>query len=349
MFFKTSLLSTPDKLLIQATKVLKKEGQEFSRTLPSGTTVKYIRGENTNARGFGEKYCLYKEVTKPDGFRTVTNAHVIRDDVFVNEVFFIEPNGWCPDVMYYNKYFNIRQPGITNYYTIGQPNGIDRRPDILKNLLRKKVRPFNEASEYRSDKAWEMHCRICYESDPKGFAQYKKYSDCGYTDEEYNYHTFSKDYKGSKTSGSSRKTQSESNQQRTREYEQSQRGNNSGGSQGSSYSHGSRYSEGSGSSQGSRFSGSTSSSTGKITKEQFVNYMSDQFSHLKSKAEVDPKTLKGAEIRNLAKLFGIDETSMRNFDKATKRKLILKYHPDTNNGDDMSIKIFQIVNKLKAA
>jgi len=343
MNFKTSLLSTPDKLLVQATKVLKKEGQEFSRTLPSGTTVKYIRGENTEARGFGEKYCLYKEVTKPDGFRTVTNAHVIRDDVFVNEVFFIEPNGWAPsDALYYNKYFYMRQPGITNNYTIGQPNGIYRRPDILKNLLRKKVQPFNEASEYRSDKAWKMHCRKCYESDPKSFAQYKKYSNCGYTDEEYNYHTFSKDYKGSRTSDSSRKTQSGNNQQRKREYEQSQRTNYSGGSQGYGYS-----SRGSDSSQESRFSGSTSSTTGKITKEQFVDYMVGKFSHLKSREFVETRTLTDPEIRNLAKLFKINETTMRNFNKATKRELILKYHPDTNGGDEMSVKIFQIVNKLK--
>ena len=338
MNFMTSLLKTPDKFLVEATKVLKKEGQEISHTLPSGTTVRYIRGKDTEARGFGQKFCLYKEVTKPDGFRTVTNANVIRDDVFVNEVFFIEPNGWCPDyVMYYNKYFNMRQPGVTNYYDIGQPNGLDRRPKILQDLLLKKVEPFNEASQYRSDRAWDMHCRKRYEADPKHFGQYKEYSNCGYTDEEYNYHTFSKSSKGSSNSGSSQKSQKDYSR-----YEEYCRQAHGSYQQQNSGTYNSGYS-----SQSSRTSNTGTSSTGRITKEQFVNFMMDKVSHTKSKDFLDTRVMKDSEIRNLAKLFGVLETKMRNFDKATKRELTLKYHPDRTGGDDLSIKMFQIVNKLK--
>ena len=231
----------------------------------------------------------------------------------------------------------MRQPGITNNYTIGQPNGIYRRPDILKNLLRKKVRPFNDASEYRSDKAWEMHCRTCYEASPNEFAQYKKYSNCGYTDEEYNYHTFSKSSKGSSNSGSSQKSQK--NYNRYEEYSRQAHGSYQQQNSGT-------YNSGN-SSQGSRTSNSTTSSSGRITKEQFVNYMMDKVSHTKSKEFLDTRVMKDSEIRNLAKLFGVLETKMRNFDKATKRELTLKYHPDRTGGDDLSVKMFQIVNKLK--
>ena len=97
MKFVTSLLKTPDAFLVEATKILKKEGQEISKELPSGTVVKYIRGKNIEARGFGEKYNLYKEVTKPDNSRYITNTNVIRDDVYVNEIYFIEPNDFIPD------------------------------------------------------------------------------------------------------------------------------------------------------------------------------------------------------------------------------------------------------------
>ena len=348
MNFKTSLLKTPDKFLVEAVKTLKKEGQEISKDLPSGTTVRYIRGENTEARGFGQKFCLYKEVTKPDGFRTVTNAHVIRDDVYVNEVFFIEPTDWCPDyVRYYNKYFNMRQPGVSNIYDVGDPNGINGRPQILQDLLLKKITPFNEASQYRSDRAWEQHCGKCYNHDPKHFAQYKKYSSAAQG--EYNYHTFSKSSKNSNSSGSSQKSQKDYSKyeeycrQAYGSYQRQNSGTfNSGESSQYSRTSGSGYS-----SQSSRTSNSGTYSTGKITKEQFVDYMVGKFSHLKSREFVETRTLTDPEIRNLAKLFKINETTMRNFNKATKRELILKYHPDTNGGDEMSVKIFQIVNKLK--
>ena len=298
MNFRILLSNSPSKFLTEATQVLKREGQEITKELPSGTVVKYIRGKNIDAHGFGEKYNLYKEVTKPDGFRTVTNANVIRDNVYVNEIFLIEPNGWCPDyVMYYDKYFYIPEPGISNEFRIQPPNGLDRRSQYLKDLLLKKIEPFNEASYKRSQKSWEEHCKKCYEADPKRFREYQQYS---------------------------KKAQGEYNYQRSRN-------------------------EGANSSQNSRYSGSCTSSTGKITKEQFINFMMEKVSRLKSKELIDTRMLKDSEIRNLARLFGINEAVVRNLDKGTKRNLILKYHPDTNGGDEISAKIFQIVNRLQAA
>ena len=295
MNFVTNL--SESKFLREAVNALKKEGQEFTSKLPSGTTVKYIRGKDIDGHGFGQKYCLYKEVTKPDGFRTVTNEHVFGDEVFVNEVFHIEPNGWCPEyVMCYDKYYYMRQPGISNFYTIGEPNGLHNRPELLKGLLLKKIRPFNEASERRAQKSWENHCRRCYESDPEHYSQYKQYRE---------------------------KAKREYNQQGSGAYDSKN------------------------SSKSSNTSDSAGSSAKKITKEQFVDFMVDKFSHMKSKDMVDITTLKDSEVRNLAKLFNISETTMRNFDKTTKRKLSLKYHPDTGSGDDLSVKIFQIVNKLQ--
>ena len=292
MSYGFSLSGSPSKFLIEAAAKLKKEGQEIFRTLPNGTTVKFIRGKDIDARGFGQKYQLFKEVTRPDNSRFVTSANIIRDDVFINEMFYIEPTKTIPNyIMHYDKYYYMSPGG----FRVQEANGLDMRSDILKQLLRKKLPPKEASSGRRAHAPNDGH-----------------------------------------------KTQSTNKQQSTN--------NSTGGkSSYSSYEDYSRKAQGAYSQQKARTAGQHTSSAGKITKDQFINLMLEKFSRLKSKELIEPKTLKDSEIRNLAKLFGIDEATVRNFDKKTKRNLTLKFHPDTNGGDETSIKICQIVNKLKAA
>lgn len=88
----------------------------------------------------------------------------------------------------------------------------------------------------------------------------------------------------------------------------------------------------------------TTSDTGKkITKEAFVKYMSGR---LRNHNLISVKDLKGAEVRNLSRLFGISVDELTHLNKKTQRNLVLKFHPDRNN-DPLSQEIFVILNKLK--
>lgn len=243
--------------LKQATQNLKKAGDSVGRKTKNGTEVKYIRGEDINVRGFGEKYKLFKEVTKPDGTRYVTNANVIRDDVYINEIYHIEPNyRGFPDYVPWADHKYILDTGFSNKYEVKIPYMCNESvirmgmPEILKDLLRKKIEPRNA-------------------------------------------------HRSQNTNYSSAK-------------------NNVGGN---------------------------SNSSGKMTKEAFIEHMESRLRKNNSKTPAKVKDFKDVEIRNLAKLFGIAEDSMRNFSKKIQRELFLKFHPDRNQGKDSS-KIFQIVSAI---
>lgn len=243
--------------LKQATQNLKKVGDSVVRKTKNGTEVKYIRGEEINARGFGPKYKLFKEVTKPDGTRYVTNANVIRDNVYINEIYHIEPNyRGFPDYVPWADHKYILDTGFSNKYEVKIPRECNESvakmgmPEILKALLRKKVEPRN-----------------------------------GY---------------------------------RTRNANYSSAQNNAGASQNSS---------------------------GKMTKDAFIAHMETRLKVYSSKTPAKVKEFKDSEIRNLAKLFGIAEESMRNFSKKVQRELFLKFHPDRNKDKDAS-KIFQMVGAI---
>lgn len=73
--------------LQKALKTLKKEGDRFPIELSTGTKVEYIRGANFEGHTFGNKFSLYKKITKPDGTVFVSNANVIGDNIYLNEIF----------------------------------------------------------------------------------------------------------------------------------------------------------------------------------------------------------------------------------------------------------------------
>ena len=76
--------------LQNALKALKKEGDKFPIELPTGTKVEYIRGANFEGHTFGNKFSLYKKITKPDGTVFVSNRNVIGDNIYLNEIFRIK-------------------------------------------------------------------------------------------------------------------------------------------------------------------------------------------------------------------------------------------------------------------
>ena len=246
-----------NSFLKQATQSLKKAGDSVVRKTKNGTEVKYIRGEDINARGFGSKYKLFKEVTKPDGTRYVTNANVIRDDVYINEIYHIEPNyRGFPNYVPWADHKYILDTGFSNKYEVKIPRECNESvtkmgmPEILKDLLRKKVEPRN-----------------------------------GYRTRSTNY---------------------SSAQNETR---------------------------------------ASQNTSGKITKDAFIAYMENRLKKNSKNTPAKVKEFKDSEIRNLAKLFGIAEESMRNFSKKVQRELFLKFHPDRNNDKNAS-KIFQMVGAI---
>lgn len=85
------------------------------------------------------------------------------------------------------------------------------------------------------------------------------------------------------------------------------------------------------------------SQAGKYTKADFVKYFDDKITPMK---KLDVTTLKGAEVRNLAKLFGITEEQVLNMDKKLYRKLCIKFHPDRNQNDNLAKPTFRILNRV---
>ena len=87
----------------------------------------------------------------------------------------------------------------------------------------------------------------------------------------------------------------------------------------------------------------TTSSTGKITRNDFIRYMDDKLTHT---SDFDVSQLKDSEVRNLAKLFGTTEEQIRNMSKKEYRRLCIQTHPDRNPNDNMSNQVFRILNKI---
>lgn len=85
------------------------------------------------------------------------------------------------------------------------------------------------------------------------------------------------------------------------------------------------------------------SSTGRISRETFVNYMDDRILHTKG---FKTSLLKDSEVRNLAKLFGTTEEQIRNMDKKEYRRLCIQTHPDRNANDKLAPQVFRILNSL---
>lgn len=123
--------------LLKAVKTLKKEGDKLPIKLPNGTKVTYVRGGNFDARGFGNKFSLYKEIVRPDGNKYVTNANVIGDNVYINEIFCINKDG--------SKSVYSMSPGASSGVRIEAFNSSRNYPKELKNLL--SVNPV-EANRY---------------------------------------------------------------------------------------------------------------------------------------------------------------------------------------------------------
>ncbi|MGN1153201.1 MAG: hypothetical protein ACI4S3_04160 [Candidatus Gastranaerophilaceae bacterium] len=113
--------------LLKAVKTLKKEGEELPIKLPNGTKVKYVRGGNFDARSIGNKFSLYKEIIRPDGNKYVTNANVIGDNVYINEIFSINKDG--------SKSVYSMSPGSSSRAQIGTFNPSRNYPKELKKLL----------------------------------------------------------------------------------------------------------------------------------------------------------------------------------------------------------------------
>lgn len=199
---------------------------------------------------------MYKEITKPDGTRYITNSNVIRNDVYVNEVYHIEPNYRCiPDFVPWADHRYTLDTGFSNTFKVSssKTDSMARMgtPKMLLDLLRKKVAPRNG---YRTNQQ-QTHYSSAHKSE-----------------------------------------------------------------------------------------GSTQS-TGKITKEAFISHMESRLSKNDSKSPANIKDFKDSEVRNLAKLFGVVEESIRNFSKNLQRELILKFHPD-KNPDKNAPRIFQIVSSI---
>lgn len=87
----------------------------------------------------------------------------------------------------------------------------------------------------------------------------------------------------------------------------------------------------------------STSTARKITRNDFIQYMLNKFSCVE---KIDIATLKDAEIRNLARLFGTTEDQIRHMDKAEYRRLCVQTHPDKNPDDCMASQAFIILNKI---
>lgn len=85
------------------------------------------------------------------------------------------------------------------------------------------------------------------------------------------------------------------------------------------------------------------SSTGKISRETFVNYIDDKILNTKG---FRTSSLKDSEVRNLAKLLGTTEEQIKNMDRKEYRRLCLKIHPDKNPDDKLADKVFRILNEI---
>ena len=96
-------------------------------------------------------------------------------------------------------------------------------------------------------------------------------------------------------------------------------------------------------SQSIKTSSTTSALTGKVTREDFIKYMSDKLANVD---KIDVNTLRDSEVRNLARLFKISEEQLRHMDKKEFRGLCLQTHPDKNPNDSMANQIFIILNKI---
>ena len=92
-----------------------------------------------------------------------------------------------------------------------------------------------------------------------------------------------------------------------------------------------------------KFEFKTTSTNGKITRNDFVRYMDDKLTHTEN---FDVATLKDSEIRNLAKLLGTTEEQIRNMDKKEYRRLCIKTHPDRNTNDNLANQVFRILNRI---
>lgn len=87
----------------------------------------------------------------------------------------------------------------------------------------------------------------------------------------------------------------------------------------------------------------TTSSTGKITRADFVKYINNKFAHTK---KLDTSELKASEVRNLAKLFGVTEEQILNMDRKVYRGLCIKFHPDKNPNDSLANQVFSVLNRI---
>ena len=95
--------------------------------------------------------------------------------------------------------------------------------------------------------------------------------------------------------------------------------------------------------QSIKFSTTTSTLNDKITREDFIKYMSDKLANVD---KIDVNTLIDSEIRNLARLFKISEEQVRHMDKKEFRRLCIQIHPDRNPNDCMANQKFIILNKI---
>lgn len=84
-------------------------------------------------------------------------------------------------------------------------------------------------------------------------------------------------------------------------------------------------------------------STGNITRNDFIRYMSDKLTHTD---KFNVNMLKDSEVHNLAKLFKTTEEQIRNMDKKEYRRLCIQTHPDRNPNDSMAHQIFIILNRI---
>ncbi len=123
-----------DSMVVRAVNELKKEGDSITETTPNGTRVTYVRGADFDGHTVGRKFTLYKEVARPDNVRFVTNANIIGNEIFTNEVFVIEPDSSDSDVEYV-KYVYSMNPGWSSRAEKGPFNKLRRYPDELRKLL----------------------------------------------------------------------------------------------------------------------------------------------------------------------------------------------------------------------